>query len=83
MIAPVVLMADYVLINNNNSRTKFALANTSGLLDQRDVVATKDLTAALAQARDAHDVRVLDAALVELRLHLRHFHVIDFRHAQP
>lgn len=40
-------MSDYLLINNNNSRTKFALADRDRLLDRRANVATPGLTAEL------------------------------------
>lgn len=38
-------VADYLLINNNNSRTKFALANRGRLLETRANLATAGLTA--------------------------------------
>ncbi len=37
-------MARYLLINNNNSRTKFALAERDALAEERDVVETAELT---------------------------------------
>lgn len=37
-------MADYLLINNNNTRTKFALADRDGLHEERDVILTRDLS---------------------------------------
>ena len=36
-------MARYLLINNNNTRTKFALADSGALAAERDVVETRDL----------------------------------------
>lgn len=54
MSSPVPSAAEFLLINNNNSRTKFALANRSGILREEQIaIDTRDV--AEDRVRDALD----------------------------
>lgn len=62
---PSAKPAPYLLINNNNSRTKFSLSNESELLDHR-VIDTKALTreSLLNEVRDWHFQNIVLASVV-------------------
>lgn len=56
------LRVTYLLVDNSNTRTKFALATPKGLLDWRAVIATKEVTGAALE--EALEGRTFDAAVV-------------------